>query len=394
MTRNTKFIFYIASLTAMITITFAFGRYIFSMISPDVANDLGLGYEFIGRINAAHQALYLSFSFLGGVFSKKLGAKTLINTSVFLCILSLISLTFVKNGWLILIIVGLQGIFAAVSWIPMVELMSRTIPGEIRGKCIGIVSGGTAYGLILNGFLIPIILQRANWQFVYLFFGLLSLFIGLMAIYFVKQVEYTENNVPKAERFDIPLDMNKTDIIHTIILYTMLVISGLYLIPYSSYLVAYMREDLNISTKVAGISWLILGFVGIFSGAAAGALADKLTAKKAMIITYSIVFVSVVVAAIAKGPILILLSCALYSSSFNGIFGLHPTYVSRTQPPEKTAKMFGIFNLSLGMGAMFGNYIFGFTKEAFGSFTFAYFCMSGLAFIALICCFMLRADNN
>ncbi|MHB8072318.1 MFS transporter [Desulfosporosinus fructosivorans] len=59
----------------------------------------------------------------------------------------------------------------------------KSIKEEHRGKVLGIISSGTAYGLILNGALIPYILTHYNWQTVWLVFGMLSLIIGLFGIY-------------------------------------------------------------------------------------------------------------------------------------------------------------------------------------------------------------------
>ncbi|PKM59215.1 MAG: hypothetical protein CVU99_14520, partial [Firmicutes bacterium HGW-Firmicutes-4] len=67
MSNERKELIYVICLTGFITITFAFGRYIFSMITPDIVSSLNIDYEFIGLINACHQGAYLLFSLLGGI---------------------------------------------------------------------------------------------------------------------------------------------------------------------------------------------------------------------------------------------------------------------------------------------------------------------------------------
>ena len=133
MTERRRELIYVCCLTGFITITFAFGRYIFSMITPDIVKELGIDYEFVGRINAFHQGAYLLFSLLGGLLCSVVSVRRLIGGSVVLCGLSVTLLAFVNNPWVLLCIVTLQGIFAATSWIPMVAFVAENIQEKNRG---------------------------------------------------------------------------------------------------------------------------------------------------------------------------------------------------------------------------------------------------------------------
>ncbi|MEL7563343.1 MAG: MFS transporter [Dehalobacterium sp.] len=403
MSKKYRHVLYVCCLTSFITITFAFGRYIFAVITPEIAKNLNLDYEFVGRINAFHQGCYLLFSLLGGFLSAIIGARLLISSSVILCTLSLVSLCFVYDKWILLIIVAIQGIFAATSWIPMVELAARSITEEIRGKSLGIISSGTSYGLILNGILIPYILINYNWQTVWLVFGIISFIIGLFGVYVVYS---TKNNapIPTADSGEIKIETSSVIITedssmnnhfkHKILLILLLIVSGLYLIPFQTYIVPFMQEDLGLDHKIAGISWGLFGIIGVGSGFLAGVLADKFSAKRAMIITYGISVAAILILVLFPNTTGVLLACGIFGLSYNGIFGLHPTYVSRILPPEKTAKLFGFLNLALGFGSMIGNYAGGYIKNASGSFINAYILMAILSLITLIICFGIRDDRN
>lgn len=402
MSKSFRQILYVCCLTSFITITFAFGRYIFAVITPEIIKNLNLDYEFVGRINAFHQFSYLLFSLLGGLLSSVLGARLLISSSVALCSLSMLSLYFVNNKWILLVIVALQGIFAAISWIPMVELVSRSIAEENRGKSLGIISSGTSYGLILNGVLIPYILKNYNWHTVWLVFGLISTVISLLGVYMVYSAKNTTFQVSgdtdeiKAEENSIDIAGNtpiNNNFSQYILLIILMIISGLYLIPFQSYIVPFMQDDLGLDRNIAGISWGLFGVLGIISGFLAGILADKLSAKKAMIIAYGISTASILVLVAFRSAPSVLLSCGIFGLAYNGIFGLHPTYVSRMLPPEKTAKLFGLLNLSLGFGSMVGNYTGGYIKAISGSFISAYVLMFILSIVALIICFFIKGDR-
>lgn len=403
MSQRYKEIIYVCCLTGFITITFAFGRYIFAMITPDIVSDLNLDYEFIGRINALHQCAYLIFALLGGFLCSFVSVRFLISSSVILCGVSLTILSFVDNQWVLLVIITIQGIFAATSWIPMVEFVSENIQEKNRGKSLGIISSGTSYGLILNGILIPVILTYYTWQKVWLVFGIISLILGVIGVYWMYTLQdkkYQEKDAKKQietkDQKHMIAKRNVTDGYwrHYILLIILLILSGLYLIPFQSYIVPLMQEDFGINEQIAGICWSLFGIIGIFSGLIAGILADKYSAKKAMIIAYGVSVVAIAVIVIFRNAAGVLFACAIFGLTYNGIFGLHPTYVSRIMPPEKTAKLFGILNLALGLGSMVGNYICGYIKEESGSFILDYQLMLVMSFLAALICFFIKEDKT
>lgn len=401
MTERRRELIYVCCLTGFITITFAFGRYIFSMITPDIVRELGIDYEFVGRINAFHQGAYLLFSLLGGLLCSVVSVRHLIGGSVILCGVSVTMLAFVNNPWILLCIVTLQGIFAATSWIPMVAFVAENIQEKNRGKSLGIISSGTSFGLILNGMLIPWLLKYGTWHTVWLVFGIISLILGALGIYAITALGKSgpggrEPTVPASEPVPAAQKGGRVGCIwrHYLLLVALLVISGLYLIPFQSYIVPLMQEDMGLSEQVSGLCWSLFGFIGIFSGFIAGVLADHTSAKTAMLITYSVSVLSIASVVFLGGAASALLACAIFGLTYNGIFGLHPTYVSRILPPDKTARLFGLLNLSLGLGSMIGNYAGGAIKKATGSFTLAYQFMLVMALLAVVICLMIKSDRE
>jgi len=401
--KNYQTILYVCCLTSFIAITYAFGRYIFAVITPEIAKDLHLNYEFVGRINAFQMGLFLLFSFFGGFMSAVVGARLLICSSVMLSALSLVSLYFVHDKWILFTIVGILGIFAATAWVPMVELVARSIAEENRGKSLGIIASGTSYGVILNGMLIPYILITYHWQTVWLVFGIISFIIGSFGVYVVYSVKNTAL-LPKSDPDEMKIENNSVDIttnspmtknyLQYTLLILLVIVTGLYLMPFQTYIVPFIQEDLRLNHEIAGISWSLFGILGVVSGFFAGILADKFSAKKAMIIMYGISVIAILVLLIFHNSACVLLSCGIFGLSFYGLFGLHPTYVSRMLPPEKTAKLFGLLNVAIGFGAMIGNYASGYIKNASGSFINAYMLMAVLSLLCLSICFGIKDDRS
>lgn len=388
---------YVVCLTGFIAITFAFGRYIFSAITPEIVESLNIDYTFVGIINAGHQAAYLTFSMLGGILCSYLSIRALISSSVILCCISVFLLAFVNNPYILLIIVTLQGVFAAVSWIPMVEFVAENIQENIRGKAMGIISSGTSFGMILNGFLIPYILKTSDWHSVWFVFGIIAIVLGIVGIIWLYQLKETVDNVAgkcKNEKDMSEEKMNPKEKRNAIILTILLILTGIYLIPFQSYIVPVMQEDFGLSAQISGLAWSILGFIGIFSGFLGGILADITSAKKAMIIVHIVSIASIAAIVFFHNAVSALFACTIFGLTYNAIFGLHPTYVSKILPPEKTARLFGLLNLALGIGSMIGNYAGGLFQTLTGSFELTYIIMFVMSVVTVGICMLIEPDKR
>lgn len=389
-----RLVTYVCALASFITITFAFGRYIFSQITPELVVALDLDYEFVGRINFLNQAFYLLFSVVGGLLSARLGPRILISTAALASGVCVLALAWVTDKWTLLALVSLQGICGAVVWIPMVELVSRGIPERKRGLALGVISSGTSYGVILNGLMIPRIMAAYDWTMVWRVFGVLSLVLGAVGAYIMysfPEPARTAPGMPVAapRRMGVGALSSETGM-----LIILLVLTGLYLVPFQFYLTPLLEADLGGSPAVSGRCWTILGFVGLVSGLGGGWLADRLSAKKAMLIAYALSVLSLLVLVVPKGTFFIYLSCVLFGLVYNAIFGFHPTYVSRVRPPEQTARLFGVLNLAAGFGSMIGGYLIGYLGKHGGSFLPAYWAMTGLAVAAVFICWRLKDDQG
>lgn len=390
-----RLVAYVCALAGFITVTFAFGRYIFSQITPQLVEALHLDYEFVGRINFLNQGCYLLFSVVGGLLSARLGPRILISTAALASGMSVLALAWVTDKWALLALVSLQGVFGAVVWVPMVELVSRGIPERKRGLALGAISSGTSYGVILNGLMVPRIMAAYDWTMVWRVFGVLSLVLGAVGAYIMYTFPEPARPAPgmpvaAPRRMGVGGALSS----ETGLLIILLALTGLYLVPFQFYLTPLVETDLGGSQAVSGRCWTILGFVGLVSGLGGGWLADRLSAKKAMLIAYALSVVSLLVLVALKGTFFIYLSCFLFGLVYNAIFGFHPTYVSRVRPPEQTARLFGVLNLAAGFGSMIGGYLIGYLGKHGGGFLPAYWTMGGLAVAAVLICWRLKDDRQ
>ncbi|MCG2742297.1 MAG: MFS transporter [Syntrophaceae bacterium] len=124
--------------------SFGFGRNIFPIIIPDMKNDLNISYTIIGLITALHQVGYLTFSYISGKFTARLGAAHLSVGAIIISGFSLLLLGIVNNVWIIGILIGILGICAATSWVPMISIVNQYISEKHLSKSVGLISSGTS----------------------------------------------------------------------------------------------------------------------------------------------------------------------------------------------------------------------------------------------------------
>lgn len=123
-----------------------------------------------------------------------------------------------------------------------------------------------------------------------------------------------------------------------------------------------------------------------------GALADRVSVRRALVITYLVLAISLALFIHHGSPNQMYIGAALFSLAFNAIFGLIPAYVSLALPSHLTAPVFGLGNVMLGTGAMIGNYLGGVVRESFGTFE-PVFLASLIVAISLALIFRIARDR-
>ncbi len=274
------------------------------------------------------------------------------------------------------------GGMAASAWTPMVEVCQRFIARRHRGKVLGLISSGTSYGVFINGLLAPYMVQNHHWRDTWLAVGAGTAVLAVVATIFLAvqgvlarppaDAEDDEGGqglqaLRAAGRRLRTLVMRKT-----ILIWSLMALNGFACISYQTYLSSYLRDELGYPVTLAGNLWTLIGFVGMGGGFAMGALADRITIRATLTLTYVLLALSSLIVLLHPNVATLYASSVTFGLAFYAIFGLCPAYISHTTTEKQSTLVFGIGNILLGLGSMLGNLAGGSLKELTGTFEWTY----------------------
>ena len=369
-------------LTSLVAATYGFGIYLFSQLVPDMRDDLGFAYGLVGTITAAGQIGFLAFAVGAAWLAPKVGGAQVVIGSVMLCAICLLLLPMTNSVPVMgLLLVVMSGTAASV-WVPMVEIVARTISYRHRGKVLGLASGGTSYGVFINSLLVPAFVLGGNWRGVWYAVGTGAL--AVCAIAFVafwwlglfqrqpNDAKTTREPPPRQRRGGIFADLREVAAPWVLIIWFITFMNGFSTLPFQNYLAPYLREELGFDVNLAAQVWGTIGFVGMFAGFVVGWLSDRTGVRLALLVCYVSIFLSCLILVIVPTGYLPLAAGTLFALAFYPIFGLVPAYVAKRTGGRQATVIFGVANVTLGIGGMIGNYMGGIAADLTGTFVWIY----------------------
>jgi predicted MFS family arabinose efflux permease len=369
-------------LTGLVAATYGFGIYLFAQLVPDMRASLGFDIAYVGTITAAGQAGFLASALLAAWLTPRVGGGWVIFASGAVCGLALLLMPLAQNivqiGVLLTVLAGT----AATVFVPMVDVISRAVPYQYRGMAMGLVSSGTSYGVFINSLLVPLYAPQGEWRTVWWIVGMLTVVLASGVFLMFKRGRLLVRG-----RDDTDAGPGKRVLREALQgwvykVWSMNFLIGFSTFPFQNYLSSYLRTELGFGVEYTAQIWASIGFVGMFSGLALGALSDRIGLRAAMLLVYACVALAAVILVVAPSGYWPLVAGVVFAVAFYPIFGLIPAYVSKMASSAALAvTIFGIANIMQGVGGMLGNYCAGVLASLSGSFVAVYAVIAGVAVV-------------
>jgi predicted MFS family arabinose efflux permease len=392
-------IFVTIALTSFVAATYGFGIYLFSALLPEMRSALGFNYTDAGLITGAAQASFMLFAIGGGLAAGWIGGARIAFLSAVLCTVCLFAIPTVNSVLAVGFLLAIAAGTAASVYVPMVDLVSRTVPQAHRGKVLGLISSGTSYGVFINGMLVPVYLKDGNWQAIWYAVGGISLgFVVFASLIFLRTGLFSETAPPPRAKI-APVPSPKTSRFGrpetwVILIWAITFLNGFSALPFQNYLVPYLREELGTDLAFSGRIWAMIGFVGMFSGFLLGAVSDRIGIQKTMVITYAFIMISALLLIRGGGEASLLIAGVFFSLAFYPVFGLVPAYIAKMNSRLSPTIIFSVANVTLGVGGVLGNFLAGASQTYFQSFIWIYVVVAALAVLLSILALSLTAKRK
>lgn len=373
-------------LTGLVAATYGFGIYLFAQLVPDMRASLGFDIAYVGTITAAGQAGFLASALLAAWLTPRVGGGWVIFGSGAVCALALLLMPLAQNVVLIGLLLTVMAGTAATVFVPMVDVISRSVPYRYRGMAMGLVSSGTSYGVFINSLLVPLYAPQGEWRAVWWMVGVITVVMvaGVFLVFkrarlFVRETEGACDVAPGRGMLRGALQGWVYKV------WSMNFLIGFSTFPFQNYLSSYLRTELRFGVEYTAQIWASIGFVGMFSGLALGALSDRIGLRAAMLLVYACVGSAAVILAVAPTGYWPLVAGVVFAMAFYPIFGLIPAYVSKMASSAALAvTLFGVANIMQGVGGMLGNYCAGLLASLSGSFVAVYAVIAGVAVVLAV----------
>ncbi|WP_296182803.1 MFS transporter [Pseudomonas sp. UBA1879] len=376
-------------LTGLVAATFGFGIYLFAQLVPDMRASLGFDISYVGTLTAAGQFGYLTCALVAAWLTARLGGGWVIFGSGVVCAVALIGLSLAQNVLLIGVLLTLLAGTAATVFVPMVDVISRTVAFKYRGMAMGLVSSGTSYGVFINSLLVPLYAPQGEWRTVWWMVGLITAVIAIGVLFVFKRARLfadASDVNPSEPRVlgDPTAKVSKAAMMQpwVLMVWAMNFLLGFSTFPFQNYLSSYLRTELQFDVTYTAQIWASIGFVGMFAGLAVGGLSDRIGLRITMMLVYLCVGLASLILVVHPAGYWPLVAGVLFAIAFYPIFGLIPAYVSKMAGSAALAvTLFGVANIMQGVGGMLGNFSGGVLASVTGSFMGLYVAIGLVALV-------------
>lgn len=373
--------------TAFIAATYAFGIYFFPALIPEMRRDLGFDQEFVGLATGLSQAGLMIAAFLSSILVPIIGPMRVMLITVAVNAAGLLAMAAISNPVFMVPVMAAFGGCAGAAWIAVVAISPDVLPARHQGKLLGLMSSGTAYGVFLNGLILPPLVSGWGWRTAWTVVGVLSTALLVAAAWRLAPLwgHSTRRAQPPGAAQHQPRNLRGLLQPTAILVIAILFVSGLVLSPFQTYLSSLLREGFGWRMETASRCWSAIGIGGMFGGFLLGAAADRISAKWAMVVAYGLLILAALSVFLAQDIWPVYLGTLLFGAAFNAIFGLIAAYIAKHFPPGIAVPLQGATMVALGCGSMLGNYLGGLIADRSGRFEGIYIAVLCGVIVLLVC---------
>jgi MFS family permease len=170
-----------------------------AVLAPYLSNDLNLNAEQLGLITSAYFLTFGLFQLPLGVLLDKYGARKVQSILFLIAAVGAILFSLGNDVWSLVTARGLIGLGVSGALMAAFKAFAVWFPKERLPLLIGLFMSAGGMGAIVASTPLEMALQITDWRGVYLFIGIVTIFVGVLIFFIVPEKQennYNEKTLP------------------------------------------------------------------------------------------------------------------------------------------------------------------------------------------------------
>jgi MFS family permease len=346
-----------------------FGRFAYTVLLPGMKESLGLTNTHMGFFQVAILTGYLLFAYLCCSVVKRWSLAATINLSVAVAGLAMAGLGLVSSFPLLLLLAFWVGAGSAGSYIPLIPLLIGWSSTRRSGSAIGFALSGAGVGILLSGYLAPVVLTRygpSGWRYAWIILGAATLLVALAGAFLLREKGPVRETTGNGADHALLSLLYRDPALRTLLAVYLLV--GFGYIVYGTFIVAYAVDEIRFTTHEAGMIWSVFGLFSVIGCLFWGLVSDRFDRRFVTAASLILMCVSILLSVFWRQKTGLYLSSGLFAFTFNGVITLIAAMFGDHVPMADIDRFFGVATLVHALAQAIGVALAGWLKDLTATF--------------------------
>jgi sugar phosphate permease len=377
----------------------------YSVVLPEVIEDLGFSRTAGGSIYNAYFLSYIALTPLAGYLTDRIGARWVMFTCAGILGAGVLLMGSVTSFWMACVAFAVVGLGSTGMWTPIITVVQRWFAPNRRGLALGILSTGYGMGFATMGIAFPWIVNQWSWRYAWYFLGagalIMALANGLLLRSDPESAGYRPwGQTEKAGAEQAPSTPCRSEGPFLSMLFRdrtfWLVGISYFAISYSLYgmttfMVDYAASQLGMPFEKAGLLATVHGTCQMVGVLTVLPLSDYLGRKTTLILSNAFItacLIGVILSGNSWG--MLYLFVGIMAVFYGATFPMYGACAGDFFPREMMGTVIGIWTPFYGLGAISVHWVSGVLRDGTGSYDVPFMINVGMAAIGSVLMCLVR----
>ena len=374
--------------------------YSFSVFFSPLQEEFGWSRATTSGAFAAFMVVQGILSIGAGRLNDRFGPRVILIVSGLLLGLGFILVSRIDAVWQLYLLYGVMiGAGGSGAPVPLMSTVARWFRAR-RGMMTGVVMAGVGTGTMFMPPFANWLIQTTSWRSSFMVVGLLLMLVIPIAARFLKRDPAQMGLLPLGSEEVIHRSPSTaptggllfSDAVRTRQLWLLLMAYAGFGFTIHSVMVHVVVHSIGLGLPPASAAAVMtaIGGVGVVGRVGIGSLADKLGAKRLLVIQFGLLALSLFWLATIKDAWTIFPFALAFGFAFGGIVPLHSHIVAHLFGLRSHGAILGTIGCSIGIGSAIGPVLTGYCYDLLGSYTLPFALCGGIAAACALLMFLVR----